>query len=103
MYVLYKRIVPDKIINEIPKIDKVSRLSEKKILPNKLAHKIWVNKKGLIILLYLPAIWNATVQNKIAKNINKPAEKIKINSLREGIIGSTIKKKAEKIVNGKIL
>ena len=49
-------IVPETIMTIIPIIDNELIFSEKKITPYKLPHIIWVKKKGLIILLYLPAI-----------------------------------------------
>ena len=55
-------IEPEAIITKIPIIDKVLIFSEKKIIPYKVPHNICKKIKGLIILLYLPAIWYALVK-----------------------------------------
>ncbi len=49
-------IDPEAIITKIPIIDKVLIFSEKKIIPYNELHKICKKIKGLIKLLYLPAI-----------------------------------------------
>ena len=47
---------PETIMTKIPTIDEVLIFSEKKIIPYKAPHSICKKIKGLIILLYLPAI-----------------------------------------------
>ena len=49
-------IDPEVIIIKNPIIDKVLIFSEKKIIPYKDPHNICKKMKGLITLLYLPAI-----------------------------------------------
>ncbi len=49
-------IDPEVIITIIPIIEKVLIFSEKKIIPYKEPHNICKKIKGLIILLYIPAI-----------------------------------------------
>ncbi len=50
-------IEPEVIITNIPIKDKKLIFSEKKIIPYKAPHNICKKRKGLIMLLYLPAIW----------------------------------------------
>ena len=85
-------IVPEITITITPIIDIKLNSSEKKIIPYKLPQIIWVKKKGLIILLYLPAIWYALFQAHIEIIIRTPALENKINSFKDGTKGSNIKK-----------
>lgn len=79
-------------ITIIPITAIVSKASPKKILPKIEAQIICVKKKGLMILLYLPAKWYAAVQAHIEIITRIPELINNINSCLEGIRGSNIKK-----------
>ena len=93
-------IVPEITITKIPIIVIELISSEKKIIPYKLPHIIWVKKKGLIILLYLPAIWYAALKLHIEIITIIPELANKKNSFLEGSIGSFKKNMNEKRVRG---
>ena len=81
-------MVPETTITVIPINDNALMFSEKKIIPYKLPHIIWVKKNGLIILLYLPAIWYAALKAHIEIITIIPELANKKNSFLEGEIGS---------------
>ena len=74
--------------------------SEKKIDPYRVPQIICVKKKGLIILLYLPAIWYAALKAHIEIITIIPELANSKNSFLDGNIGSFKKKMYEKRVKG---
>ena len=93
-------MVPETTITIIPANDNVFIFSEKKITPYKLPHIIWVKKNGLIMLLYLPAIWYAALKAHIEIITIIPELANIKNSFLEGSIGSLKKNMYEKRVKG---
>ena len=94
-------MVPETTIIIIPKIVEALILSEKKIVPYKAPHNICKKIKGLIILLYLPAIWYAAVKAQAEIITIIPELVNKINSFKDGNIGSLKKNIYAKRVIGK--
>lgn len=81
-------------------MDKMLIFSEKKIIPYKVPHSIWKKIKGLIMLLYFPAIWYAAVKAQAEIITIIPELANSKNSFPEGIIGSIKKNKQDKIAVG---
>ena len=92
--------MPDTTITIIPTNDNALIFSWNKITPYKLPHIIWVKKNGLIMLLYLPAIWYAALKAHIEIITIIPELANKKNSFLDGSIGSFRKNMYEKRVKG---